>query len=104
MQRLTNANTDQLNQLALTGRGQAFNEAMTTRNQPLNEISSLLSGSQIANPGQMSSGTPQASVAGVDYTGLVNQQYQAQLAKSQAGLGGLFGLAGEVAEIGRAHV
>src|SRR3546814_4499407 len=78
MQRLTNANTDQLNQLALTGRGQVFNEAMTTRNQPLNEISSLLSGSQIANPGQMSSGTPQASVAGVDYTGLVNQQYQAQ--------------------------
>src|SRR3546814_7659332 len=70
---------------------------MTTRNQPLNEISSLLSGSQIANPGQMSSGTPQASVAGVDYTGLVNQQYQAQLANSQAGLGGLFGLAGAVA-------
>src|SRR3546814_6941962 len=51
----------------------------------------------------MSSGTPQASVAGVDYTGLVNQQYQAQLANSQAGLGGLFGLAGAVAGGGRSE-
>lgn len=98
---------DQLNQLALTGRSQAYNEAMsgrqqnfnealTTRNQPLNEISALLSGSQIANPGAQSPGTPQASVAGVDYTGLVNQQYQGKLANSQAMMGGLFGLAGSL--------
>ena len=34
MQRLTNANTDQLDQLMLNGRGQAFGEALATRNQP----------------------------------------------------------------------
>lgn len=93
MARMTNANTDQLNQLALTGRGQAFSEAMATRNAPINEISALLSGSQIANPAQMSGATPQTGVGGVDYTGLVNQQYQADVANSQNMAGGLFGLA-----------
>ena len=94
MERLTNASTDQLNQLALTGRQQAFNENITTRNQPLNELNALLGQSQLANPGQASSATPQTSVAGVDYSGLVQQNYQNQLQASQAGLGGLFGLAG----------
>lgn len=94
MSRQTNANTDQWNQLALTGRGQAFSEALATRNQPINEITALLSGSQVSNPAQMSSATPQASVGGVDYTGLVNQKYQGEMAAHNALLGGLFGLAG----------
>lgn len=94
MARMTNANTDQLNQLALTGRSQAFNEALTQRNQPLNEIIGLLSGTQVQNPGQASPATPQAGVAGVDYTGLVGQNYQARLNNHQAKMGGLFGLAG----------
>lgn len=94
MSRLTMANTDQDNQLALTSRGQAFGEAMATRNQPINELTALLSGSQVSNPATMSGPTPQTNVAGVDYTGLVRDKYQADLASSQAGLGGLFGLAG----------
>ena len=93
MGRMTNANTDQMNQLALTGRGQAFSEALAGRNQPINEITALMSGSQVSNPAQMSGATPQAGVGGVDYTGLVNQKYQADLAQSQAAMGGLFGLA-----------
>jgi hypothetical protein len=92
MQRLTNANTDQLNQLALTGRQQAFSEALATRNQPINEITALMSGSQVSNPAQMSGPSPQTGVAGVDYTGLVNQKYQAELQQSQGMMGGLFGL------------
>ena len=52
-----------------------------------------MSGSQVSNPAQMSGATPQAGVGGVDYTGLVNQKYQADLAQSQAAMGGLFGLA-----------
>lgn len=96
MRRLTNANTDQLNQLALTGRNQAFNEALTTRNQPLNEFNALLSQSQLQNPGSASPGAPQTSVGGVDYSGLVSQNYQAQLANSGGMMGGLFGLAGSL--------
>lgn len=100
MQRLTNANTDQNNQLALNGRSQAFSEALTTRNQPINELSALLSSSQLQNPGGMSPGAPQTSVGGVDYTGLVNQQYQSKLASSQGAMGGLFGLAGSLGAAG----
>lgn len=92
MNRLTQGNSDQLNQLALTGRGQAFNEALTTRNQPINELSALLSGSQIAAPSF--SATPSTGVAGVDYTGLANQQYQSQVQSANATNGGLFGLLG----------
>lgn len=91
MQRLTNANTDQLNMLALTGRQQAFSEALAQRNQPINEITALMSGSQVCNPAAMSGSAPQTGVAGVDYTGLVNQKYQAELQQHQAAMGGLFG-------------
>lgn len=82
---------DAYNQLALNGRQQAFQEATYERNQPLNEIGALLSGSQVQGPQFVN--TPQTSVGGVDYTGLVNQQYQAKLQNSQAKMGGLFGLA-----------
>lgn len=92
MARMTNANTDQLNQLALTGRGQAFQEALASRNQPINELSALMSGSQVGMP--QFGATPQTGVAGVDYSGLVNQQFQAQQQQANAMNGGLFGLLG----------
>lgn len=99
MQRLTNANTDQLNQLALTGRGQAFSEALAQRNQPINEITALLSGSQVSNPAQMSGPTPQTSVGGINYGEMVNQKYNADMQAYQSktgGIGGLFGLGGQL--------
>lgn len=106
MTRLTQANTDQLNQLALTGRTlavneqqQAFNQALQARNQPLNEIIGLTSGTQIQNPNASFVQTPQSQVGGVDYAGQVNQNYQAQLQQYNArtgalggALGGLFGM------------
>jgi hypothetical protein len=94
MARLTNANTDQNNQLALQGRSQAFQEQLAQRNQPLNEIIGLMSGSQVQSPNATFAQTPQSQVAGVDYSGLVNQKYQADMSRynSQMGaLGGLFG-------------
>lgn len=94
MARLTNANTDQLNQLALSGRGQAFNEALATRNQPLSEMGALLGYSGVQNPASAYGATPQTNVAGVDYTGLVNQDYAGQVQNYQQRMGGLFGLAG----------
>ncbi|HEY8343316.1 MAG TPA: tail fiber domain-containing protein [Calditerricola sp.] len=94
MTRLSQSKNDAYNQLMLTGRSQAFNEALATRSQPINELTALLSGSQVTNPGTASPGTPQTGVAGVDYTGLVNQQYQARAQQSAAGMGGLFGLLG----------
>lgn len=96
MERLTNANTDQLNQLALNSRGQAFSEGLATRNQPLNELNALLTQSQVSNPAQMSGATPQVGVGGVDYAGMVQDNYAQQMAQRNAMMGGLFGLAGSV--------
>lgn len=94
MTRLGNQQGDQLNQLALQGRSQAFNEAAYTRASPINEVTSLLSGSQVTQPGSTFASTPQSQVGGVDYSGLVNQNYQNQLQSSNAQLGGMFGLGG----------
>lgn len=96
MTRLGNQQGDQMNQLALNGRSQAFNEAAYTRSAPINEISSLLSGSQVTQPGSTFTSTPQSQVGGVDYSGLVNQNYQSQLQQSNAALGGMFGLGGTI--------
>ena len=95
MGRLGNSKTDAYNQLMLQGRGQAFSENLAVRNQPLNELSALLSGSQVSNPAQMSGAAPQVGVGGVDYAGMVQDQYQSKVQNHQAMLGGLFGLAGK---------
>lgn len=99
MSRLTNANTDQLNQLALTGRSQAFNEALAVRQTPLNEIIGLMSGTQIQNPNATFAQTPQSQIAGVDYAGLVNNKYQSELAQYNAKTGALGGLFGGIASL-----
>lgn len=98
MDRFGQTSNDARNQLLLNGRAQSVQEILAQRNQPINEISALLSGSQVSQPNFV--GTPQASVGAPDYTGLVSQNYQAQLgawnAQNQANssmMGGLFGLA-----------
>lgn len=92
MTRQTQNKNDAINQLLLTGRGQANSEIMAERNQPINEITALMSGSQVSNPTFAS--TPQTQVGGVNYTGLVGDQYKAQVAADSAQMGGMFGLAG----------
>jgi hypothetical protein len=82
---------DAYDQLALGAQQQGYNQALTTYNEPLNAISALMSGSQVQNPTFTS--TPTANVAGVDYTGLVNTNYQQQVQAANAKMGGLFGLA-----------
>ncbi len=89
---------DAFNSLLLQGRGQAFNELQTQRNQPINEISALLSGSQVNNPNVQMSQPAQAATT--DVAGLINSNYQQRLgawqqenAQKQSLMGGLFGLA-----------
>ncbi|WP_284765368.1 tail fiber domain-containing protein [Agrobacterium sp. CFBP2214] len=89
---LNQSKNDAYNQLYLTGRSQAMQEAYAERNQPLNEISALMSGSQTSMPQFIN--TPQANVAGVDYMGMVNDQYKSQVNAANAKMGGLFGLLG----------
>lgn len=60
------------------GRNQYINEQNYLRQQPLNELNALRSGSQVTAP--QFSGVPQAAVGNTDVTGLYNNQYQGQLA------------------------
>jgi hypothetical protein len=97
MSRFGQSKNDAFNSLMLQGRGQAFNELQSIRNQPINEITALLSGSQVSNPNvQMMQ--PQGA-ATTDVAGIINQNYnqrlanwQQQNAQRQSLMGGLFGL------------
>jgi hypothetical protein len=82
-------------------RQQALQEQYARRNQPINEISALLSGSQIQQPNFLN--TPQNQIPTTDIAGLINQNfaqnfqnYQQQNQNSQSLLGGILGAAGNI--------
>lgn len=86
-------------QQALQRRNQGIQEYDAQRNAPLNEYIGLTSGVQVQNPQFSSQGYQ--GVQPVDYAGLVNQNYQNQMAQynaKQAGsnnlISSLFGLGG----------
>jgi hypothetical protein len=83
----------------MQGHQQGVQDLLTTRETPINEITALNSGSQVSMPNWV--GTPQSSIAPVDYTGLVankdnllQKNYATQVGQQNAMMGGLFGLAG----------
>lgn len=78
-------------------RGTQLQERYAQRNQPINEIIALLSGSQVQNPNFVNTNMP--TIPTTDYAGLVQDNYRNQLAawqmeqsQTQGLLGGLFGL------------
>jgi hypothetical protein len=88
---------DARNNLLLTGRNQAVQEALLERSTPLNEILALASGTQVQQPGAV--GTPQTGLAGTDVAGITQQgyanqmnQYNQQMGQWNSTVGGLFGL------------
>lgn len=90
---------DAYNQLILSGQQQGVGNILAQRNQPINEITALMSGSQVSNPSYVN--TPQSSVAPVDVGGIYNNAYANQLQGygiqqqgQNAMLGGLAGLGG----------
>lgn len=70
---------------ALQRRNQGIQEYTTQRNAPLNEYSALTSGTQIQNPQFQSSQS--GNMQPVDYAGLVQNQYNAQLGQYNAKVG-----------------
>ncbi len=83
-------------------RQQFINEEMMKRNQPLNEISALRSGGQVAQPGApnwAAYGVSAPDVSGNIYASnaLANQQYNQQMAQQNAMWGGLSSAAGMLA-------
>lgn len=105
MSNFSQGKNDAFNQLMLQGRGQSVQEILAERNQPINEISALLSGSQVSQPNFVN--TPQTQVGGTDYQGAVYASHNAAMQNAQmksqsqnAMLGGLFGLAGTLGGAG----
>ncbi len=104
------SNNDQWNQLYLTGHGTAINQmqqdyqnklqsGLLTRQEPLNEISALMSGSQVTNPtfGQTPSSTINPANFEQDTQNAFQDQmanYNAKLQQNNSMMGGLFGAAG----------
>lgn len=84
-------------QLTLAGAQNAqrqnwINEQLMVRNQPLNEINALLSGTQVQQPNATYAQTPQTQVAGVDYLGAFNNALTGLNQQDAARMGGMFGL------------
>jgi Chaperone of endosialidase len=82
---------------AQTQRNQYMQEQYAQRNQPLNEISALMSGSQVQSPNWLNS--PQSQIPTTDVAGLINNQfnqqlgvYQQQNQNYQTLMGGVLGL------------
>lgn len=94
MGRQSEAANDAYTQLMLQGRGQALQEALAHRSQPINEISALMSGSQVSQPNFINSQMP--SIPATDVQGIIGQNYQQQLASWQGGQGIMGGLMGGV--------
>lgn len=83
--------------MASNRRNQALQEMLQERNQPINEISALLSGSQVSMPNTPGYNAP--SIAGTNIgqniynsSALQNQQWQQEQQQQNAMMGGLFGL------------
>lgn len=94
--RFSEGQNDAYNNLLLSGRGQAVQERLQERNQPINEITALMSGSQVALP-TFGAGTQQYNIPTTDYAGIVSDAYKNKLAawqNNQASMGGLFSLVG----------
>jgi hypothetical protein len=77
---------------------QAIQRAKAIRSTPIDEINALMAGSQVAQP--QFTNTPNVGVAGVDYQGgvqardsMLMDQYRSKVARNNAMMGGLFGLA-----------
>lgn len=77
-------------QAAMQGRNQANQEYLTNRSTPINEILAMAGAGQVTNPNFIN--TPGSQISPPDYMGAVDRKYQADLANSQAGMSGLFGL------------
>lgn len=90
------------NQVAQAGmqnnaRSQYLDEQYALRNQPINEITALLSGGQITSPNFVNANG--ATIPTTDVGGLINenynqqyQNYQTQMAQRNSMMGGVFGL------------
>jgi hypothetical protein len=72
-------------QTGLQARGQGFSEQAYQRNEPINTLNAVRSGSQVTNPNSFYVNAPQqATTAGADYLGAAGMTGNANIAASNA--------------------
>lgn len=98
---LNQGENDAYDQLLLQGHNTAVQDTLTERNTPIDEITALLSGSQVSQPNYVNANEP--TIPTTNNAGIIDQNYQdqmgvynAQMNQSNDILGGLFGLGGDV--------
>lgn len=104
MRNLGMQQNDAINQLLLSGRGQASQELLAQDNQRINQISALMSGGQVSSPNFMT-GAGISPIATTDNASIIAnndaakmaawQQQQAATGSLLGGIGGLFALSDE---------
>lgn len=104
MRNLGMQQNDAINQLLLSGRGQASQELLAQDNQRINQISALMSGGQVSSPNFMT-GAGVSPIATTDNASIIAnndaakmaawQQQQAATGSLLGGIGGLFALSDE---------
>jgi len=95
------ANTTSGFQAGLAANRQGFEQAGYIRNEPINTLNAIRSGSQVTNPTFSNNIAPQATTTGADYLGAAQMGYNAQMGDfnskqaQQANLNaGIYGLGG----------
>lgn len=99
MQRLMGTQENARNQFLLDSYGQGMQTALTERNQPINEIIGLMSGSQVQAP-QFATTPGVNPMPTTDNAALINNNYNQQMnnwQQRQAAAGGLFSGLGSLA-------
>jgi hypothetical protein len=81
--------------LSMTGRQNAFQEQLAVRNQPINEISALMSGGQVTVPSFQQ--PYQQSVEATNIAGMMQQDNQQKQQNYYNQMSGLFGLGSSIA-------
>lgn len=105
LNRFDERKNDAFNQLLLTGRGQAVQEGLTERNQPINEISALLSSSQVSQPNFLGAGlVGQPNIPTTDVAGIIQSDFQNRLAASQQKNSQFGSLAGGLFQLGASGI
>jgi len=81
LNRFDERKNDAYNQLLLQGRGQSVQEGLTERNQPLNEITALMSGSQVSQPNFLN--TAERKIANTDVAGIIQDDFNNRFRNAQ---------------------
>lgn len=105
MRNLSQSSNDAYNSLLLSGRQQAYQEALAERNQPINEIGALLGTGQVSMPQFMNPNI--GAMPTTDYAGIVSDNYNqrmnaynSQVQQRNNMLGGILGFGGSILSAG----